>query len=137
MMSRRLAKSDDDVVHAFKVFDRDGDGLISSEELRAGAQLSFTTYIGAFGASLKLAWVVVSRVEAADLTSVQSLCDELRLHNPQRGQLGSGYSLTRRNQNFSSARTATVIAKLLSSVPRHHRVIAAKLQIHLLSLMQL
>ena len=88
MMSRRLAKSDDDVVHAFKVFDRDGDGLISSEELRSGAQLSFTTYIGAFGASLKLALVVVSRVEAADLTSVQSWCDELRLDNPQRGPAG-------------------------------------------------
>ena len=90
MMSRRLAKSDDDVVHAFKVFDRDGDGLISSEELRSGAQLPFTTYNGASGASLKLAWVVVSRVEATDLTSVQSWCDELRLHNSQRGQLGSG-----------------------------------------------
>ena len=88
MMSRRLAKSDDDVVHAFKVFDRDGDGLISSEELRSGAQLPFTTYNGALGASLKLAWVVVSRVEAADLTPVQSLCDELRLDNPQRGPAG-------------------------------------------------
>lgn len=37
MMSRRLAKSDDDVVHAFKVFDRDGDGLITAEELRSAS----------------------------------------------------------------------------------------------------
>ena len=71
MMSRRLAKSDDDVVHAFKVFDRDGDGLISSEELRSGAQLPFTTYNGAFGASLKLAWVVVvSRLQTSLLCRV-------------------------------------------------------------------
>ena len=33
MMSSRISKSDDDVQHAFKVFDRDGDGYISAEEL--------------------------------------------------------------------------------------------------------
>lgn len=34
MMVKRDSRLEDDVIHAFKVFDRDGDGFISVEELR-------------------------------------------------------------------------------------------------------
>ena len=34
MMVKRSPNSEDDVSHAFKVFDRDGDGLITADELR-------------------------------------------------------------------------------------------------------
>jgi calmodulin len=34
MMVKREPNSEDDVMHAFKVFDRNGDGLITADELR-------------------------------------------------------------------------------------------------------
>ena len=34
MMVKRGPNTEDDVAHAFKVFDRDGDGLISADEIR-------------------------------------------------------------------------------------------------------
>ena len=34
MMVKRGPNTEDDVAHAFKVFDRDGDGLITADELR-------------------------------------------------------------------------------------------------------